>query len=574
MKQVPEIMATIGPTLEKPEDLRRAVEAGARWFRLPCGYRQRPHVENSRDIRAVAAEVNVPVRLLLDLPSSRPRIGTMPELKLAIGERILLWDSQRIAEPPVDAGAGPEYPVSAVPLPQLSALLDKIAPGQRIWFCDGRLEFVAEEVRPDGVLARLNRGVILLKTSNSIYLPDSESPFTMVTAEDLALLDRFAEAGIVPDWVALSLISTPDDVVAGRKQIDLHLGKPVRVMAKIETQAAVDRVESILAVADGTMVARGDLGPAVRYVGLPEAEARIVAVARRQGKPAVVATQVLEYFADNGVPLRSEISGLSLIARENPAAVMLGKETVFSPRPIECIRFASEVLTYETRRFEAERTRFFLPPPLTAQRAFLVAIEGPNGAGKTRLCGLLGRSLGAVTLRGVPTNWEDTPQKLYMIRDADWLAAAMYFLSGVIESSRQASRCAAKLQVMDRSLWSTLAVHYAHDPVRLETLLPLFELAAGAPGTPSRLAIPDLTIVLEANSPTCRQRIAGKSAIEKEWDAASPSDEAFDRREREFYHWLAEQGPKVVFLDVNDSSPEDVCRRAAELIEQAMPCCC
>ena len=211
------------------------------------------------------------------------------------------------------------------------------------------------------MLARLNRGTILLEILELDLLARQRQPFTMVTEDDLALLDRFAEAGIVPDWVALSLISTPEDVVAGREQIDRCLGKRVRVMAKIETQAAVDRVESILEVADGTMVARGDLGPAVRFVGLPEAEARIVAAARRAGKPAVVATQILEYYAENGVPLRSEISGLSLIAHENPDAIMLGKETVFSPRPIECIRFANEVLTYETRRLEAERTKF--PPP-------------------------------------------------------------------------------------------------------------------------------------------------------------------------------------------------------------------
>jgi pyruvate kinase/thymidylate kinase len=564
MKQVPEIMATIGPTLEKIDDLRRAVEAGARWFRLPCGYRQRPHVENARDIRTVAAEVDVPVRLLLDLPSSRPRTGTMNDLKLEIGARIVLWDSQRQAEPPIEAGA------AFVPLPQLQALLDKIAAGHRIWFCDGRLEFMVDEVRGDGVRARLTRGTIPLKSSNSIYLPDSASPFTMVTADDLALLDRFAQSGIIPDWVALSLISTPEDVVAGREKIDLHLGQPVRVMAKIETQSAVDGVESILAVADGTMVARGDLGPAVRFVGLPEAEARIVAAARRAGKPAVVATQILEYFAENGIPLRSEISGLSLIARENPDAIMLGKETVYSPRPIECIRFATEVLTYETRRLEAERVKFLCRPMASAGRPFLVAIEGPNGAGKTRLCSLLGQALGAVTLRGVPAAWEDSVLKLKMIRDADWLASAMYFLSGVIEASRQAAghhvpmAGEAKLQVMDRSLWSTLAVHYAHDPARMETLLPLFELAA------DRLAVPDLTIVLEADAATCRQRIARKSGAEQELDAASPSDEGFHLREREFYHWLSDQGLNVVFLDANNGTEEDVCQRAAELIGGAV----
>ncbi len=404
----------------------------------------------------------------------------------------------------------------------------------------------------------------------------------MVTEDDLALLDRFAQAGIVPDWVALSLISTPEDVVAGREKIDRCLGEPVHVMAKIETQSAVDRVESILEVADGTMVARGDLGPAVQYVGLPEAEERIVAAARRAGKPVVVATQILEYYAENGVPLRSEISGLSLIARENPDAIMLGKETVYSPRPIDCIRFASEVLAYETRRLDAERMKFLRPGAMylwsrsTAPtgRPFLVAIEGPNGAGKTRLCALLGKALGAATHRGVPAAWEDSARKLQMIRDADWLASAMYFLSGVIESSRQAAGHDVpmvgdvKLQVMDRSLWSTLAVHYAHDPARLETLLPLFELAA------DRLAVPDLTIVLEADAETCRQRIERKSGTEQEMDAASPSDEAFHLREREFYRWLSGQGPKVVFLDVNEDSPEDVCRRAAQLICGALPCCC
>ena len=204
MKQVPEIMATIGPTLEKPEDLRRAVEAGARWFRLPCGYRQRPHLENARDIRAVAAEAGVPVRLLLDLPSSRPRTGAMTDLHLDVGARILLWDAQRQVEPQLETG------VAAVPLPQPNGLFQKLAPCHRVWFCDGRLEFVVEEVRDDAALARLIRGEIPLKSSNSIYLPDSASPFKMVTDDDLALLDRFAQADIMPDWVALSLVSTPE----------------------------------------------------------------------------------------------------------------------------------------------------------------------------------------------------------------------------------------------------------------------------------------------------------------------------------------------------------------------------
>jgi pyruvate kinase len=125
-------------------------------------------------------------------------------------------------------------------------------------------------------------------------------------------------------------------------------------MAKFETVAAVDSAAEIIDEADGIMVARGDLGLAVGYVRLPGIQEQLVAAARRAGKITIVATQVLEVFAETGLPLRAELSDLSLVARQRADAVMLGKETVYSPRPIECIRLAREVMAYETRRFENE----------------------------------------------------------------------------------------------------------------------------------------------------------------------------------------------------------------------------
>ncbi len=123
-------------------------------------------------------------------------------------------------------------------------------------------------------------------------------------------------------------------------------------MAKFETVAAVECAEDIINAADGIMVARGDLGLAIGYVRLPEVQERLVAAARQAHKPVVVATQVMEMFAETGLPQRAELSDLSLIARQRANVVMLGKETVFSPRPLECIRLAREVLAYETQRFE------------------------------------------------------------------------------------------------------------------------------------------------------------------------------------------------------------------------------
>ena len=150
----------------------------------------------------------------------------------------------------------------------------------------------------------------------------------------------------------MSLVCSPADVNSARDEVARLLGSGVRIMAKFETVAALEQADAIIDAADGIMVARGDLGPAVGFLRLPEAQEMLVAAARNAGKPAVVATQVLEVFADTGLPQRAELSDLSLIARQRADAVMLGKETVYSGHPIECIAFAAEMLAYETRRLE------------------------------------------------------------------------------------------------------------------------------------------------------------------------------------------------------------------------------
>jgi pyruvate kinase len=344
--KVPEVMATIGPTLEKLGDLQSAVEAGARWFRLPCGYRQRPHLENSQAVRAASKSTGIPIRLLLDLPSSRPRTGTMQELRLSIGDQVLFWD-------PEDGGAEPDQNGTVhVPLPGLASLVAKLKTKHRMWFCDGRLSFTIDELHDGLVVARMEKGTIPLKSSNSIFLPDSPSPFTVMTPQDSALLQSFRTQKLIPDWIALSLVGSPDDVICARKEAQAQLGAETKIMAKFETEHALTSVEEIIEAADGIMVARGDLGLAVGYIRLPEVQEMLVAAARRAGKPVVVATQALEIFAETGLPQRAELSDLSLIARQRADAVMLGKETVFSPRPIECIRFAAAMLSHETRRFE------------------------------------------------------------------------------------------------------------------------------------------------------------------------------------------------------------------------------
>lgn len=195
---------------------------------------------------------------------------------------------------------------------------------------------------------------------------------------------------------------------------------------------------------------------------------------------------------------------------------------------------------------------------------YLIAVEGPNGVGKSLLCAMLSEGMGFRYLRGVPPEWEAPAMKLRMIRDADWLASAMYFLSGVIESSREVLAGAGDIKVMDRSLWSTLAVHYAHDPSRLPTLVRLVELAAG------KVKVPDLTIVLEMSPGEYRRRLGRKTGHEHQLDTATPDSDAFLLRESKFYHLLARQWPKLVFISTENREVEPVYEEAAEAVRKVL----
>ena len=196
-----------------------------------------------------------------------------------------------------------------------------------------------------------------------------------------------------------------------------------------------------------------------------------------------------------------------------------------------------------------------------ASRPFVVALEGANGAGKTTLCRLLSRQLGAPACLGTDEAWFSDSFKTRMIRDAQWFASAMFFLSGCFEQMRVLRGRPNPLVIMDRSLWSTLAVHGGESPERLEALLAMLRPVA------AQIQAPDLTIVLEAGFETCRARIARKRGADRLLDDLTATP-AFHAREQEFYRWLARERSEVLFLDANQAGAEQVAERASALIRE------
>jgi thymidylate kinase len=192
---------------------------------------------------------------------------------------------------------------------------------------------------------------------------------------------------------------------------------------------------------------------------------------------------------------------------------------------------------------------------------FIVALEGPNGAGKTTLA----RALQLPHCLGTDDAWVTEPFKVRMIREAEWFASAMFFLSGCFEQMRVIRKRQDKLIVTDRSLWSTLAVHGAESLERLDVLLAMLCPVA------AKIRVPHLTLVLEASFATCQARIANKAGTARRLDELT-ANAAFHLREQEFYRWLSRQRSEVRFLDVDQAPPEAVALQARNLIRQHAPC--
>ncbi|HTL59754.1 MAG TPA: deoxynucleoside kinase [Candidatus Limnocylindrales bacterium] len=194
-------------------------------------------------------------------------------------------------------------------------------------------------------------------------------------------------------------------------------------------------------------------------------------------------------------------------------------------------------------------------PPL------VVAVEGPNGAGKTTLCQTLARELSAPYCLGTDEAWFTESFKVRMIRDAEWFASAMFFLSGCFEQMRLLRQRSEPLIIMDRSIWSTLAVHAAQNSDHLQALLAMLRPVAHL------IHIPQLTIVLEASFETCRARIAKKSGPDRALDELT-ARAGFHGREQAFYNWLLGQAPNLVFLNVDEADPQEVVRKTTALLRK------
>lgn len=314
------ILATLGPASSDSTTIRKLFESGADVFRINMSHT--PH-DKMREfvttIRNIESNYGRPIGILVDLQGPKLRLGSFAEgaVQLNNGE-ILVLDS--------DPAPGD---VKRVHLPH-PEVLSALRAGHALLLDDGKVRLVVEEATPQRVVTRVVVGG-RMSDRKGVSLPDTDLPVSAMTAKDRADLEAALQAGI--DWVALSFVQRPEDVTETKK---LVRGRAA-VMAKIEKPQAIDRLAEIIEVADALMVARGDLGVEMPLERVPGLQKQMTRLAKRAGKPVVVATQMLESMIQSPVPTRAEVSDVSTAVFEGADAVMLSAESAAGKFPIEAV---------------------------------------------------------------------------------------------------------------------------------------------------------------------------------------------------------------------------------------------
>ena len=324
------IVATLGPVSTPDEMLAKLFAAGVDVFRINMSHTGHDELRGRVfALREVAKRYRRPVAVLVDLQGPKLRIGALRDTTVTLrpGDRITLDGDPE----PGDA--------SRVQLPHPEILV-ALKPTDTVLIDDGRMRLhVVSTTGRSAVCEAEREGVI--SSRKGVSLPDTEIGLSAMTAKDHADLAAALEVGV--DWIAASFVQRPEDVAEIKAIVD---GRAL-VMSKIEKPQALTRLDEIIAVSDGLMVARGDLGVEMPLEKVPGIQKRITRRCRRQGKPVVVATQMLESMISAPVPTRAEVSDVAQAVFEGADAIMLSAESAVGKFPIEAVatmdRIAIEV---------------------------------------------------------------------------------------------------------------------------------------------------------------------------------------------------------------------------------------
>jgi pyruvate kinase len=335
------IVATIGPASSSPEVLRELFAAGVDVFRFNFAHgTPEEQAEHVRRVRAISKEMGREVGIMGDLPGPKLRLGDL-EGGVAIlhSGSNLLMRGEPASTAPTNTGAGQTGNADYLTV-QWDEFAKAVKVGDPIFLADGRVRLRVTSVAGGEVTCEVEAGGAV-STHQGVNLPGADEDLPETGASDEPWIDFACENGI--DLLAVSFVRRPSDLAKVESRIR-ERGLDIPLIAKIEKpQAAENAAEIIEAAGSGIMVARGDLGVELPIEEVPGAQKRLIAMAGRQSKPAITATQMLATMVRASRPTRAEVTDVANAIYDGTDAVMLSEETAIGDHPVEAVRVMDRI---------------------------------------------------------------------------------------------------------------------------------------------------------------------------------------------------------------------------------------
>ncbi len=330
------IIATLGPSSNTPEKIGDLFDAGIDVFRLNFSHgTHEDHARTHGYIRDIEEKRQRPIGILADLQGPKLRVGNFANgsEQLESGQEFTL-DSD---DQPGDATR------VNLPHPEIFKALES---GSQLLVNDGKIRLKVIEFDDKKAITEVMVGGEI-SNHKGVNVPDVLLPISPLTDKDRIDLHFALDLGV--DWVAMSFVQRPDDVTELRALVEQRAA----IMAKLEKPAAIKHLSDIVQLADAVMVARGDLGVEMPQEKVPVIQRKIVRAARREGKPVIIATQMLESMISSPVPTRAESSDVATAVYDGSDAVMLSAETAAGDYPVEAATAMNRIV------IEVERDDYY-----------------------------------------------------------------------------------------------------------------------------------------------------------------------------------------------------------------------
>ena len=333
------IVATIGPASSSPEKLRRLISKGLNVARINFSHgKAEDHLETIRLIRKISEQLKKPVAILGDLCGPKIRVGEFQNGSITLKEGTVVTITTKEV-------LGSEKLIPS----QYKNLVREVVPGHSILLDDGNLELKVIKKDKGTVEAKVVHGGVL-KDKKGMNLPNTELHIAALTEKDRNDV-LYCIRGEV-DYIALSFVRKPADITDLKTLLKRHRSD-IPVIAKIEMPEALANIHGIIDLAEGIMVARGDLGVELPAKKVPIIQNKLIQIANQMNKPVIVATQMLESMIDHSRPTRAEVADVAGACLAGADAVMMSAETASGNYPIEAFETMDSILR------ETEAYQFF-----------------------------------------------------------------------------------------------------------------------------------------------------------------------------------------------------------------------